>query len=606
MPPQALFVFVVLGVTIILFVSGRLRLDVVAVMSLLALLVSGVLTPTEGLAGFSDPAVIMIAALFVVGAAMLHTGLAERFGRAIGRLAGTGRVRLTALLMLGTTVISAFVSTTGTVALMLPVTAALARNARISPSVLLMPMSVAALLGGMLTLIATPPNIIVSEQLAAAGFEPFHLFSFTPVGVTMIAVGMLVLVPFAARLLPPRAPIDSPSSGDGVARVTGEELTRGYAIGEIVRARVTPGSPFIGRTIQSVEVRQRHGVDVLSVHRRSGRSGKRQRLPHTAEAVIAAEDELELRGGSDRIERFAHDLALEPIGVRSDPDAVLAEVLLMPRSRLVGETLADARFRTRYHVNVLSLRRGGRIHEGDIAREPLQFADTLLVAGSPERIEELRRETDDFVVLAQTAELVSEGAITAPEVRTIAIILGMVALLALNVVPAVVAVLLAATLLVLTRCVEMESAYRSVNWQSVVLIAAMLPMATALQKSGGIDVVIRALDPILSAGPMTLLLGIFLLTGILGSVISNTATAVLIAPVAMGAAAELGVSPYPVMMTVAVAASTAFATPVATPVNLLVLGPGEYTAGDFARVGLLIQGVVLLATLLVVPLLFPF
>src|SRR5690554_5867661 len=256
---EALLVFIILAVTIVLFVSDRLRLDLVALMALSSLLLTGILTPAEGLAGFADPAVIMIAALFVVGAAMLHTGLAARFGRAIGRMAGSQRARLTAILMLGTTAISAFVSTTGTVALMLPVTAALARNARISPSLLLMPMAVAALLGGLLTLIATPPNIIVSEQLAAAGFEPFRFFSFTPIGVVMIAVGLVVLVPLAGRLLPARAPVDRPAGSGGVARMSGKELAEGYEIGEIAQVRVPAGSALVGSAPSELGIRQRYG-----------------------------------------------------------------------------------------------------------------------------------------------------------------------------------------------------------------------------------------------------------------------------------------------------------------------------------------------------------
>jgi di/tricarboxylate transporter len=602
---DALLVFVILAVTIVLFVSDRLRLDLVALMALSSLLLTGILTPAEGLAGFADPAVIMIAALFVVGAAMVHTGLAERFGRAIGRTAGSRRARLTATLMLGTTAISAFVSTTGTVALMLPVTAALARNARISPSLLLMPMSVAALLGGLLTLIATPPNIIVSEQLAAAGFEPFHLFSFTPVGVAMIGLGLAVLVPLAGRLLPARAPVDRPAGADGVARLPGAELARGYDIGKIARVRVPARSPLVGSTPQQMRLRQRYRVNVLSI-RRARRGDRRRRLPRTAEEVIAADDELELKGDAEAITRLCDVLGLELVGFRTESDAVLAELVLLPRSRLIGKTLVDVRFRTKYRANVLSLRREGRIFEGDIATEPLRFADTLLVAGSPRRIEELRGEAGDFVVVAQTAELRSEGGLSRHEALTLAILAGMMALLAFDLLPAVVAVLLAAVCLVLTRCVDMETAYRSMNWQSLVLIAAMLPMATALQKTGGVDVVIGLLAPLLAAGPTALLTGTFVLTAVLGLFISNTATAVLVAPVAMGAAAQLGVSPYPIMMTVAVAASTSFATPVATPVNLLVIGPGEYTFGDFARVALLVQALALLLTVLVVPLLFPF
>jgi len=606
MSGEALLVFLILGVTIVLFVSDRLRLDLVALLALLSLLVTGILTPQEGLAGFADSAVITIAALFVVGAAMMHTGLAERFGRAIGRVAGTGRARLTAVLMLGTAAISAFVSSTGTVALMLPVAASLARNARMSPSLLLMPVAVAALLGGLLTLIATPPNIIVAQQLAAAGYQPFHFFSYTPVGIVMIAVGLAVLVPFAGWLLPARAPADRPAGSGGVVHVSGEELARGYEIGEIARVRVPASSRLVGTTARDLGLRQRFGVNVLSVRRCIGRGERRERLPQTAEQVIAADDELELSGGAEAVARLCDDIGLELIGFRSEPDAVLAEVVLLPRSRLIGRTLIETRFRTRYRVNVLSLRRSGRPFEGDLATVPLQFADTLLVAGSPRHIEELRGEDVDFVVVAQTAPLLDEVGLTGREATTLAILLGMVALLAFNALPAVVAVLLAAVALVLTRCIDMETAYRSMNWQSLILIAAMLPMATALQKTGGVDAVIGLLTPVLSAGPIALLAGIFVLTAALGQFISNTATAVLVAPVAIGAAARLGVSPYPIMMTVAIAASTSFATPVATPVNLLVLGPGQYTASDFARIGLLVQALVLLATLLVVPLLFPF
>lgn len=606
MSGEMLLVFVILGVTIGLFISNRMRLDLVALLALLTLLVTGILTPAEGLAGFSDTAVISIASLFVVGAAMLHTGLAERFGRVIGRIAGSSRTRLTAVLMLGTALISAFVSTTGTVALMLPVTAALARNARISPSVLLMPMAVAALLGGLLTLIATPPNIIISEQLAVSGFEPFHLFSFTPVGLTMLVIGIAVLVPFAGRLLPARAPVEGPGMGGGVARVPGEELARGYEIGRIACVRVPPGSPLVGSSPSQLGLRQRFGVNVLSVRRRVGLGDRRQRRPQTAAEVIAANDELEVAGGADAVERLCEEFGLEFIGFRSGSDAVLAEVVLLPRSKLIGKTLVESLFRTRYRINVLSLRRGGKVFEGDIANEPLQFADTLLVAGSPRRIAELRSDTNDFAVVAQTAELRSTGAVSREEGMTIAFILGMIALLAFNLLPTVVAILLAAAAIVLTRCVDMETAYRSVNWQSVILIAAMIPMGTALRKTGGVDFMINLLSPILSAGPMALMTGIFVLTAVLGAFISNTATAVLIAPVAIKAALELGVSPTPIMMTVAVAASTSFGTPVATPANLLIIGPGQYTAGDFARVGILIQGLVMIATLIVVPLLFPF
>ena len=606
MSGDTLLVFLILGVTIALFISDRLRLDLVALLSLLSLLVTGILTPAEGLAGFSDTAVITIAALFVVGSAMLHTGLAERFGRAIGRLAGTGRARLTAVLMLGTAMISAFVSTTGTVALMLPVAAALARNARLSPSVLLMPMSVAALLGGILTLIATPPNIIVAQQLAAAGFEPFHFFSFTPIGITMLAIGLAVLVPLAGRLLPARAPVDAPAGAGGVARISGEELARGYEIGEIARVRVPATSPLVGETVAGLGLRKRYGVNILSVRRCARPGGRRERRPRTAEEVIEADDELEMSGGADAVARLCDETRARPRRIpehlgrgprRGRPPAPLeadrqdADRREVPHPLPRERPLAPPR-----RTTVRGRHRDGTAR---VRRHPPRRR-------APDRIEELRSESMDFVVVAQTTPFISEGRLSRREATTLAILVAMVGLLAFDVLPAVVAVLLAAVALALTRCVDMETAYRTMNWQSLILIGSMLPMATALQKTGGVDVVIALLSPVFSAGPIQLLAGIFILTAVLGQFISNTATAVLVAPVAIGAAAQLGVSPYPIMMTVAIAASTSFATPVATPVNLLVIGPGQYKAADFARVGLLVQALVLVATLVVVPMWFPF
>lgn len=606
MTSDALVVFAVLTVTVLLFVSDWLRLDLVALLALLTLTLGGILTPAEALAGFSDSAVITIAALFVVGAAMLETGLAERFGRALGRVAGTERARLTAVLMLGTGLLSAFVSTTGTVALMLPVTAALARNARLSPSILLMPMSVAALLGGLLTLIATPPNIIVSEQLRASGFEPFTFFDFTPVGLAMLALGMAVLVPFGGRLLRPRAPVDRPAGMGRVAMVAGEELVRGYDIGEIFRLRVLESSPLPGKTTAQLGLRTRYQANIVAIRRRQGRQGSMVRMRRTAEEPLQVGDELDVRASAADVSRMVNEQGLEYVGSRSEPDAVLAEVLLTPRSRLIGETLADVRFRNRYSVNVLSILRQGSLVEEDLATVPLRFADTLLVAGSPERIEMLGRESGDFVIVAQARSMTSEGSLTRGELLTIGIIMGMIVLLALDIVPSVIAVLLAAVCTVLFRAMDMEGAYRSINWQSVVLIAAMLPMATALEKTGGVEFVIAQLQPISASGPHAMLAGVFVLTAMLGLFISNTATAVLIAPVAIGVAAQLGISPHPLMMTVAIAASTSFGTPVATPANLLIIGPGEYRASDFARIGLLVQLLVLGLTLLIVPVLFPF
>ncbi|HSJ23965.1 MAG TPA: SLC13 family permease [Longimicrobiales bacterium] len=604
---DALFVFAVLGATILLFASDRMRLDVVALMALLALSLTGILTPAEALAGFSDAVVIMIAGLFVVGGALFRTGVAERFGRALGRVAGTSRARLTVTVMLGAALLSAFMSSTGTVAVMLPVTATLAWGARLSPSLLLIPLSVGSLFGGLLTLIGTPPNIVVSNQLAAAGYAPFRFFDFTPVGLVVLAAGTVILAVAGGRLFPARASADGPSAAGGVASVPGEELVRGYGVGRITRLRVPPQSPLVGQSPAAARLRERYGVSVLAVRRASGPGGRRTRLAGTADTVLRVGDEMDVQAPADTVQRLLREELLHEAGVAQEPEAMLAEVLLTPRSRLIGRTLADARFRTRYGANVLSIRRQGELLEGPLASTELRFADTLLVSGSPRRIELLRGDVGDFVVVAQARDdSRADGPLSRRQYAAIAIMVGMMLLLTFEVVAPVLAVLLAAVAMVLARCLTMEVAYRSINWESVVLIAAFLPMATALQKTGGMDLFVARLETIGSAGPLAVLAALFILTGVLSQVISNTATAVLVAPVAIATAAQLGVSPYPMVMGVAVAASSAFATPVATPVNMLVLGPGAYRFGDFMKAGILLQTVALLITLLLVPLLFPF
>lgn len=603
---DATLVFIILAATIALFTSDRVRLDVVALLALLALTLTGILTTAEALAGFADPVVIMIAALFVVGGGIFRTGVAERFGRMLGAFAGTDRVRLTLVIMLGAGLLSGFMSSTGTVAVLLPVTATLAWNARLSPSLLLIPLSFGSLLGGMLTLIGTPPNIVVANQLAAADFEPFRFFDFTPVGAAMLATGALFMVLLGGRLLRARAPADGPASASGVLTVPGEELVKGHRVGAITRLRVSPDSPLAGVSAAAAELRRRYGVNVVAVRRRQGARGAVSRMPRTAEEPLRPGDEIDLIADDADIARLCDEQRLERIGTRGEPEGMLAELLVMRRSRLIGRTPAELKFRTRYGANVLAVQRHGEPVAGALADVPLRFADTLLVAGAPARIEVLRDEPNDFIVVAQTRAPAADGPLTRRQLAAIGIMTAMMMLLALEIVAPVIAVLLAAVAMVLAGCIHMETAYRSINWESVVLIAAILPMATALEKTGGLDIIVAGLGPFAAAGPLAALAAVFILTSALSQVISNTATAVLIAPVALRSAMDMGVSPYPLLMTVAVAASSAFATPVASPVNMLVLGPGAYRFGDFFRTGALLQAAIFLVTLVLVPLLFPF
>ncbi|MEX2531931.1 MAG: SLC13 family permease [Gemmatimonadota bacterium] len=605
MTPSILLVYGILLVTIALFVSEKLRLDVVALLALLALTLTGILAPDEALAGFADPIVLMIAGLFVVGDGLFQTGVAQAMGRLPGKLAGDSEMRLIVIIMVLVALLSGFMSSTGTVAVMLPVVMGLAWARDISPSKLLIPLSVASLLGGMLTLIGTAPNIVVSNHLRAMGREGFGFFTFTPIGAAVVVVGIAFMALVGRRFLPDRpSPMVAPRPGDSP---TVAELAGSWKLSpDLFRLRITPEAPFAGRSLAEADLPGSLGLTVLEV------SGKERRQAGHPETVLRAGQTLLVKGSAGGVARLVgrgHAVLLEE-GVDGDPTSAetgIAEVLLTPRSRLLGKNLKEVGFRDRYGLSVVGIKRLGSAVEGDIREIALRFGDTLLVQGPWERIRVLERERRDFVVAMTPREM--EPALQPLDRAPLAIgvMVGMMLLLTFNVVPAVTAVLLAAVAMVLSGCVTVEDAYRSVNWESVVLIAGILPMATALEKTGGMQLIVDNLATTLAgAGPLLLLVVLFVLTSALSQVISNTATAVLLAPIAYQLAVGIEAAPEPFLMTIAVAASTAFATPVASPVNTLVLGPGGYRFGDFFKVGVALQFLVLIVTVLVVPLLLPF
>ena len=606
-------VFGVLAVTVALFVSDRMRLDLVALLAMLALLLGGVLEPKDGLRGFSDPIVLMIAGLFVVGGGLAQTGVAERLGRWLGRVAGTSEVRLIAVIMIVTAVLSAFMSSTGTVAVMLPVVVTLARSANIAPSRLLMPLAFASLLGGMLTLIGTPPNIVVSNQLSSQGLEPFGFFAFSPVGLVMLVVGIGFMLTVGRRLLPGQGGDAAPAStvGRRPQQLSGSELVGDYELEDnILQFRLVPGSDLVGKTLAEADLRTRFQGTVLDVRpAKDGGEGPSSRVLRP-DTVLAVGDLLSVAVSEEALdevkEREAKLLVAELAeGAPLPAGSLLVEVLLPPRSSLIGRTLKDRLFRDKYRANVLSIRRAGKLLQGNPADELLRFGDTLLVEARRRDVEVLRSESRDFVVIAEPRELAEPWHDSRRAPVAIAILVGMLVLMTAGIVPHVTAVLLAAVAMVLSRCLTMTEAYRSINWESVVLIAAILPMATALDRTGGLRLIVGGLTSALGgSGPIVLMAALFLITSLFSQVISNTATTVLLAPVAYQVAVDLGASPRAFLMAVAVAASTAFATPIASPVNTLVLGPAGYRFADFLKVGVLLQLLILGATLLIVPWLF--
>lgn len=615
MTASAIFVFAVLAMAIALFLSDRLRLDLVALMALLALLLGeeifgNILTTEQALSGFSDPIMLMIAGLFIVGGGIFQTGVADKLGRWLGKVAGQSEVRLIAVIMLVAATLSGFMSSTGTVAVMLPVVVTLAKNARISPSKLLMPLAFAALLGGMLTLIGTPPNIVVSNQLRLQTGEGFRFFSFTPIGLIMLAIGLGFMLLLGRHLLPGKSKDEGGDHDEKAPETrTSTQLVDDYELDDnILRFEVTEESGLVGKTLAQARVRERYQGTVLEI-RRPGPGGDKE-LDAQAETVLEGGDLLCVQVSEDALDEVKHreSRSLQPqegTGATIPRETLLVEVLLTPRSRFIGRTLMSIRFRDRYRVNVLAIKRKGKPLKGNAADAVLRFGDTLLVEGRRRAISMLRDEHRNFVVVAEPQELREPERNTGRAPLAMAIMVGMLLLMTFGVVPNVTAVLLAAVAMVLTGCLTVPQAYGTINWESVVLIAAILPMSIALKNSGGLQAIVDGLVGLLGgAGSSVVMAGLFVLTSLFSQVISNTATTVLIAPVAYQVATTLGASPQAFMVTVAVAASTAFATPIASPVNTLVLGPGGYKFTDFLKIGILMQVLVLVATLLVVPLMF--
>jgi len=598
----------------VFFVTEWLRMDLAAMLALLALILLRILTPEEALAGFSDPVVLMIAGLFVVGGGLHQTGMAHFIGQILTRISGANEVSLILVTMAAVALLSGFMSSAGSTAVLIPVAVNLAWRAKVSPSKLLMPLAFGSLIGGLLTLIGTPPNLVVNNQLVNAGLPPLGFFSLTPIGIVALLLGMAFIVFMGRHLLPDRS-----QSGGGYAMEASDlsldDLASAYHLPkDLFRMRVRESSPLVGLTLAEAQLRQRYGVNVLEIQRwpqHRGAPGPAQMA--TPATGLESDDILHVQGDTDAVAKLSHEERLglipneEAEGLLISHEVGMVELLLPPRSQLIGQTLQESRFRDRYQVTVLSVRRYGKPVEENTATLSLRFGDTLLVLGTWDHIRTLQREHRNFVVVGQPREMI-EAQHTPRRARIAGgVMIAMLVLMSLNVLPPVVAALLAAAAMVLSRSVSMEQAYEAMNWPSLVLLAAMLPMATALQKTGGMDFVAGALTASLGRlGPVVVLAGIFMLTGLLSQVVSNTATAVLMAPIAYYVAVGLGVSPRPLLVAVALAASTACATPMSTISGALVMAPGGYRFGDYVKIGGLLQILMLLGCLIFVPLFFPF
>lgn len=611
-------VVAVFALTIVAFIADKVRSDIVALCSLALLLVTNVLTPAEALAGFSNSAVVMMIGLFVVGGAVFQTGLARIISGRLLKLAGTSELKLFFLVMLVTSVVAAFVSNTGTVALLLPIILAMSKSAGISPAKLMMPLAFASSMGGILTLIGTPPNLIVDGYLRDNGREGFAFFDFLPIGLICLGVGLLLLYTLCRIFLGKKSRVADENAKDETLAA----LLHDYHIADLVfRLQAQSGSShLVGKTVGELGIRQQYGITILEV-RRANRTVFSSNIQESvsADTILQADDTFYVLGHREQVEKFAadHNLSVyedeerEGKGKLDFYEIGLAEVLISPDSSLINRPLRKANFKERFGVTVLAIKRQGKYLFDNVLDNVVKNGDMILVHGEWKGIESMAKKNREWIVIGSPTEDAESVALDHKAPLAAAIMLLMVLFMVfadhIGVKPVAV-VIIAGLLMVLTRCVRsVDAAYKMIGWESIVLIAAMMPMSTALSKTGISAWIATSLVEGLHAyGPIAAMAGVYVVTSVLSTFISNSATAILVAPIAWAAATQLGVSPTPFMMAAAVAASACFATPICTPPNAMVMNAGHYNFMDYVKVGLPLQIIMGIVAILVIPLFFPF
>jgi di/tricarboxylate transporter len=596
MTTDNLLVLGILVVAVILFVSERLRVDVVAMIVLVALVVTGLVTVEEAFSGFASPAVVTVWAVFIVSGGLTRSGVADVIAQQVVRLAGRNQLRLTVLIMVAVGIMSAFMNNIGAVAILLPAVMSVARETDIPPSKLLIPLAWASLLGGNMTMIGTPPNILASSILESYGnIEPFSFFDFTPMGVVVLTAGILYMALLGRRLLP--------------KRMAGGGLADSYPVQEyLTEARVASDSPLIGKTIREADLENRHGLNVIHIHLCCQEG---ETVSAMTEHRLEPGDELHLEATADAILAASQTLGLAPVPDRpiqpwepepGRPAFELAEVVLSPSSSLRGQTLRQIDFRSRFGLAVLAIRHEGRTLFARLGDVALDFGDSLLLQGAVDKINLLRRERD--FLLLDMPPLETRRTNKAP--IAVAILLGVLVVVAGGWLHVSAAMFIGALLMVLSGTLNMDEAYRSIEWKSVFLIAGMLPLGLAMENTGTAQLLA---DQIVSLfgdwGPLAVMMGIYLMTGLLTEVMSNAAATVLAVPIAIDAARSLGANPHAFVMAIVIAASTSFLMPIGHQVNVLVFGPGGYRFADYTKVGIWLNLILLILTALILPLIWP-
>ena len=610
----------VLFLSVIFFISGKLRSDIVALCSLVTLLAAGILTPEEALSGFSSNVIIMMVGLFVVGGAIFQTGLAKMISSKLMKFAGDSELKLFLLVMGVTSVMGAFVSNTGTVAIMIPIVVSMAMSVKMNPSRLLMPLAFASSMSGMMTLIGTPPNLVINDELLKNGFEGLGFFTFLPVGLICAVVGTIVLLPLSKKFLSKPGALSAASASSGKSLKT---LVAEYGISSnLHRLQVTASSLVVGKMIGEIDIRKKYGLNIIEL--RHIERGQHRILKNVVQQAVDSDtklrvdDVLYVSGNEEIVKVFAQKYKLTVLNDRDEAKGKsldfynigVAEIVIMNSSTVVNKTVKEIGFRKKYNLSVLGICRKKKYILQGIADETIHSGDVLLVQGAWDNIAALENESTEWIVLGRPLEEAAKVTLDYKAPVAALIMLAMIVVMACDFIPIapVTAVMVAGLLMVLTGCFRnVEAAYKTINWESIVLIAAMMPMSVALQKTGVSAWISNSLVSGLGDyGPLALMAGIYFTPSFMTMFISNTATAVLLAPIAMSSALQIGVSPVPFLFAVTLGASLCFASPFSTPPNALVMPAGQYTFMDYVKVGLPLQIILGVVMILVLPFLFPF
>jgi di/tricarboxylate transporter len=552
-------------------------------------------TPEAAFAGFASPAVITVWAVFIISGAMFQSGVADLLARQMLRLAKDSPTRLLIVIMITAGIMSAFMNNIGAVAILLPAVVAIGRSQQIAPSKLLMPLAFAALLGGNMTLIGTPPNILATTILQDyGGVEPFDFFDFLPMGIIVLVAGIVYMVFFGRHLLPERQ--------------SGDELVDAYPIRDFVtELRVDQNSPLVGQTIQQSRFGEQFDLNILRVRHEAGEMD----APIT-DRPLRAGDVLLIEGQPQNILTVARSQNLQLVkewesqqwhpSVAAD-GMQLVEMTLAPQSNLAGQTLKEMGFRARYGLSVLAIRHNGKSILDHLAEVPIEFGDALLVQGPPQKVGLLRKNQAFLILDTPPIEMRrTEKAAVSLIILFAVLVTATFGWLSIST-----TMVLGAVLMILTGVLTMDEAYRAIDWQSVFLIAGMLPLGIAMEETGTARLLADQLVNLIGDfGPVVVLGGVFILTALLTEVISNAAAAVLMVPIAIDAAFGLNVAPEPFVMATVLAASTSFLMPVGHQVNVIIYGPGGYRFSDYTRVGIWLNLIILGLVMTVLPLIWPF